>query len=110
VGAVHPISVQFAGLLNVRSGSGSEVHSLFVMSGSVRIAALGVASQVCHLRTLPVDWRRQPMPAVRLPLRLMEPGITVRAAGLGLPGTYPMTASYGSLDREPLHSAIVGVA
>jgi hypothetical protein len=32
----------------VRMGSGSKVHSLFGMSGYVRIAALSVASQVCH--------------------------------------------------------------
>jgi len=31
--------------------SGSEVHSLFGMSGSVRIAALGVGSQVCQRET-----------------------------------------------------------
>src|SRR4051812_12590803 len=36
---------------NVSLGSGSEVHSLFGTSGSVRIAALGVASQVCQVPT-----------------------------------------------------------
>ena len=51
---------------NVRLGSGTEIPCSFGTSGSIRIAALGLASQVCHGLTFLVFARFRVTPLLEL--------------------------------------------